>query len=80
VAIRQTVGVGDPAKDCTLWEAEVVSALAAKLGDSITFGTGQKPLNGSMIRDIIKAHKIPTPSRKSYRPNKKDREHNMDKN
>jgi hypothetical protein len=70
VAIKQTVGIGDPAKDCTLWESEVVVAVAAKIGTQVTFGTNQKNLNGSMIRDIVKAHNIISPSRKYYRPGK----------
>ena len=71
VAIRQTVGLGDPSKDCDLWEAEAVDALREKIGAQVKFDTGTKALNGAMIRDIIKAHAVKSPTKMYYRPDKK---------
>ena len=70
VAIRQSVGMGDPTKDCNLWESEVVDALRLKVGAQVEFSGGMKDLNGAMIRDIIKAHAVKSPSKMYYRPDK----------
>lgn len=60
----------DPARDCNMWESEVVQVLKSELGDTIQFGDVQKPVTGTMVRYIVKAHKIESPSSKYYRPEK----------
>jgi len=60
----------DPAQECNMWENEVVRALKEILGTRIEFGEISKEINGAMIRDIVKAHKIESPSSRYYRPNK----------
>lgn len=72
VAIKDREVLGDPSKFCTLWESEAIAALRVALGESVSFGEKPRPLTAPMLRDIISAHSVPTPSRKYYRPEKQD--------
>jgi hypothetical protein len=72
-AIIAVKGVpSDFAKECNLWESEVVKRLIAELGAEVQFGEAQRKLNGAMIRDVRDAHGIVTPSKYYYRPGRAD--------
>jgi hypothetical protein len=70
VAIKEREVIGDPSKDCTMWENEAVAEIKTRLKSPIQFGLTQRDFSGMLLRDIIKAHHIPTPSRKYFRPEK----------
>jgi len=60
----------DPSIKCNLWENEVLDMIKRELGEEVQFGLVQKKLTEQMIRDTVKAYKIPTPSKMYYRQDK----------
>jgi hypothetical protein len=70
VAIKTREKPVDYSEICTLYESEVLTHIKKALGAQVQFAGEMKALTGAMIRQIIKAHNIESPSKMYYRPKK----------
>ena len=70
VAIKTKERLIDYSEICTLYEYEVVAQLKEKIGATVQFHGEQKLLTGAMIRYVLEAYEIASPSDMYFRPRK----------